>query len=206
MGALEREGKTAMLVGTENRLLGIIAVRDEIRLSSKAAITKLNELGIEKTVMLTGDNETTAEAIGVDIGVADVRSELMPEDKVEYIKRLQEQHGEVAMVGDGINDAPALAVATVGIAVSDTGTDTAMETADIVLMSGDLEKLPFAVRLSRKTLNVIKANITFSLAIKLFALLLVLPGWLTLWIAILADVGATIIVALNGLRLLRVKE
>lgn len=206
LGALEREGKTAMLVGTENRLLGIIAVRDEIRSSSKAAITKLNELGIEKTVMLTGDNETTAEAIGADIGVADVRSELMPEDKVECIKRLQEQHGEVAMVGDGINDAPALAAATVGIAVSDTGTDTAMETADIVLMSGDLEKLPFAVRLSRKTLNVIKANITFSLAIKLFALLLVLPGWLTLWIAILADVGATIIVALNGLRLLRVKE
>lgn len=156
--------------------------------------------------MLTGDHEQTAVAIGAEFGVTSIESELMPEDKVGYIKKLKKQYGNVAMIGDGVNDAPALATATVGIAISDTGTDTAMETADIVIMGDDLNKLPFAVKLSRKALTIIKANITFSIAIKLLALLLVIPGWLTLWIAILSDVGATILVALNGLRLLRIKE
>ena len=164
---LQQQGKTAMLLGTDKQILAVIAVADELRESSKAVIEKLHDLGIEHTIMLTGDN---------------------------------------AMVGDGINDAPALAASTVGIAMGGAGTDTALETADVALMGDDLQKLPFIVKLSRQTLRIIKQNITFSLGIKLLALLLVVPGWLTLWIAILADMGATILVTLNGLRLMKVKS
>lgn len=204
--SLQQQGKTAMLVGTETELLAIVAVADEVRPSSKEVIGKLHETGIAKTVMLTGDNERTAHAIGQAVGVADIQAELMPEDKLRFIKQLQEKHGHVAMVGDGVNDAPALAAATVGIAMGGAGTDTALETADIALMGDDLKKLPFTVKLSRKTLNIIKANIAFAIAIKLAALLLVVPGWLTLWIAILSDMGATVLVALNSMRLMGVKE
>ncbi|WP_346243798.1 heavy metal translocating P-type ATPase [Shouchella clausii] len=204
--SLQQQGKTAMLVGTETELLAIVAVADEVRRSSKEVIGKLHEAGIAKTVMLTGDNKQTAHAIGQAIGVADIQAELLPEDKLRYIKQLQAKHGNVAMVGDGVNDAPALAAATVGIAMGGAGTDTALETADIALMSDDLKKLPFTVKLSRKTLNIIKANIAFAIAIKLAALLLVVPGWLTLWIAILSDMGATLLVALNSMRLIGVKE
>ncbi|PTL24419.1 heavy metal translocating P-type ATPase [Shouchella clausii] len=204
--SLQQQGKTAMLVGTETELLAIVAVADEVRPSSKEVIRKLHEAGIAKTVMLTGDNKQTAHAIGQAVGVADIQAELMPEDKLRFIKQWQENHGHVAMVGDGVNDAPALAAATVGIAMGGAGTDTALETADIALMGDDLKKLPFTVKLSRKTLNIIKANIAFAIAIKLAALLLVVPGWLTLWIAILSDMGATLLVALNSMRLIGVKE
>lgn len=203
---LQNQGKTAMIIGTEKEILGVIAVADEVRESSKEIIQKLHQLGIKKTIMLTGDNKGTANAIGGQVGVSDIEAELMPQDKLDFIKQLRSEYGNVAMVGDGVNDAPALAASTVGIAMGGAGTDTALETADVALMGDDLRKLPFTVKLSRKTLNIIKANITFAIAIKFIALLLVIPGWLTLWIAILSDMGATLLVALNGLRLMRVKE
>ncbi|MFE7064169.1 heavy metal translocating P-type ATPase [Sutcliffiella sp. NPDC057660] len=203
---LQNQGKTAMIIGTEKEILGVIAVADEVRESSKEIIQKLHQLGIKKTIMLTGDNKGTANAIGGQVGVSDIEAELMPQDKLDFIKQLRSEYGNVAMVGDGVNDAPALAASTVGIAMGGAGTDTALETADVALMGDDLRKLPFTVKLSRKTLNIIKANITFAIVIKFIALLLVIPGWLTLWIAILSDMGATLLVALNGLRLMRVKE
>lgn len=203
---LQNQGKTAMVVGTEKEILAVIAVADEVRESSKDVIQKLHQLGIKKTIMLTGDNQGTANAIGGHVGVSDIQAELMPEDKLNYIKQLRSEYGNVAMVGDGVNDAPALAASTVGIAMGGAGTDTALETADVALMGDDLRKLPFTVKLSRKSLNIIKANITFAIAIKFIALLLVIPGWLTLWIAILSDMGATLLVALNSMRLMRVKE
>jgi Cd2+/Zn2+-exporting ATPase len=204
--ALQNQGKTAMVFGTEKEILAVIAVADEVRESSKEVIQKLHQLGIKNTIMLTGDNKATANAIGNHVGVKEVQAELMPQDKLDYIKQLRSEYNNVAMIGDGVNDAPALAASTVGIAMGGAGTDTALETADVALMGDDLTKLPFTVKLSRKALNIIKSNITFAIAIKLIALLLVIPGWLTLWIAIISDMGATLLVALNGLRLMRVKE
>lgn len=206
VSTLQNQGKTAMIIGTEKEILGVIAVADEVRESSKEIIQKLHQLGIKKTIMLTGDNKGTANAIGKEVGVSDIEADLMPQDKLDFIKQLKSEYGNVAMVGDGVNDAPALAASTVGIAMGGAGTDTALETADVALMGDDLRKLPFTIKLSRKSLNIIKANITFAIAIKFIALLLVIPGWLTLWIAILSDMGATLLVALNGLRLMRVKE
>ncbi|WP_127507788.1 heavy metal translocating P-type ATPase [Paenibacillus humicus] len=203
--ALQKQGKTVMVLGTEQQVLALIAVADEVRDSSKDVIKQLHEIGIKKTIMLTGDNQATAEAIGSRLNVTDVKADLMPQDKLDYIKQLRKDYGNVAMIGDGVNDAPALAASTVGIAMGGAGTDTALETADIALMADDLGKLPYTIRLSRKTLAIIKQNITFSLGIKLVALALIVPGWLTLWMAIFADMGATLIVTLNSLRLLRVK-
>ncbi|SFE52535.1 Cd2+/Zn2+-exporting ATPase [Enterococcus casseliflavus] len=202
----QQEGKTAMLFGTKEEVLAVIAVADEVRASSKTVISKLHDLGIKHTIMLTGDNATTAQSIGKQVGVTDIKGDLMPEEKLDYIKSLKQTYGKVAMIGDGVNDAPALAASTVGIAMGGAGTDTALETADVALMGDDLQKLPFIVKLSRQTLIVIKQNITFSLVIKLIALLLVIPGWLTLWIAILADMGATLLVTFNGLRLMKIKS
>ncbi|MED4955336.1 heavy metal translocating P-type ATPase [Paenibacillus macerans] len=203
---LQNQGKTAMVVGIDQEILAVIAVADEVRESSKDVIQRLHQLGIKKTIMLTGDNAGTATAIGGHVGVSDVQAELLPQDKLDFIKQLRSDYDNVAMVGDGVNDAPALAASTVGIAMGGAGTDTALETADVALMGDDLRKLPFVIKLSRNALRIIKQNITFALAIKLIALLLVVPGWLTLWIAILSDMGATLLVALNGLRLMRVKE
>jgi Cd2+/Zn2+-exporting ATPase len=203
---LQKQGKTVMLLGTEKEILALISVADQVRESSLDVIKKLHELGIKKTVMLTGDNRSTGEAIGGHIGIKEVKAELLPQHKLEAIKQLQRDYGSVAMIGDGVNDAPALATATVGVAMGGAGTDTALETADIVLMGDDLSKLPYTIKLSRKALKIIKQNITFSLGIKLVALFLIIPGWLTLWMAIFADMGATIIVILNSLRLIKVRE
>ncbi|MDS9472147.1 heavy metal translocating P-type ATPase [Sporosarcina pasteurii] len=204
--SLQREGKSVMAIMTENVYAGLVAVADPIREESKALLQRLKDIGIRHTVMLTGDHEQTGQAIGKALNMSDVRAGLMPEDKLKVVQQLQEQYGRVAMVGDGINDAPALAEATVGIAMGGAGTDAALETADIALMADDLTKLPYTIKLSRKTLRIIKENIMFALGLKIIALLLIIPGWLTLWIAIFADMGATILVVLNSLRLIRIEK
>ncbi len=206
INTLQSQGKTVMVLGTADEAIGLIAVADQLRTSSRSIIQKLSQLGIEKTIMLTGDNQTTANAIHGQLGLSETKAGLLPANKLEEIKSLQAQYRNVAMVGDGINDAPALASATVGIAMGGAGTDTALETADIALMADDLEKLPYTISLSRKALHVIKQNISFAFALKIIALLLVIPGWLTLWIAIIADVGATVLVVLNSMRLINVED
>lgn len=203
--ALQSAGKTVMLLGSSDEVKGYIAVADQLRENSSSIIQKLYDLGIEKTVMLTGDNKLAADAIGKQLSLSDVESDLMPEDKLDTIKSLRKTFGKVAMVGDGVNDAPALASSTVGIAMGGAGTDTALETADIALMGDDLNKLPYTIGLSRKTLTIILQNVSFALGLKLIALLLIIPGWLTLWMAIFADMGATLIVVLNSLRLVKSK-
>ena len=202
---LHSEGKTAVILAGGSELLGLIALADKLRPDSRQAVEKLNNLGMT-TVMLTGDNCATAVAIAHEAGINEFKAELLPENKVAAVKDLLELQGKVAMVGDGINDAPALATATLGIAMGAVGTDTALETADIALMADDLSGLPFLIRLSKACLKVIKQNVWFSVLIKLIAILLVFPGWLNLWLAILADMGTTILVTLNGIRLHRVKS
>lgn len=203
---LQTQGKTVMLVGTGEHIIGLIAVADQVRDSSKRVLQQLESIGIRKTIMLTGDNKATGQAIGKLVGINEVKAELLPQEKLEAIKSLRGQYGKVAMVGDGVNDAPALAAATVGIAMGGAGTDTALETADIALMADDLEKLPYTIKLSRKALAIIKQNILLALGLKILALLLIIPGLLTLWMAILADMGATLIVIINSLRLLKVRK
>lgn len=199
---LQSQGKTAMIVASGEHALGVIAVADRLRDETRAAVAALKRNGIAHTIMITGDNRPTAAAIAAQAGVDEYYAELLPEDKVDQVKRLLERYGQVAMVGDGVNDAPALATATVGIAMGGAGSDTALETADVALMADDLTKLPFTMALSRRSLWIIKQNIAFSLAIKFIAVALVFPGWLTLWLAILSDMGASLLVTLNGMRLL----
>lgn len=200
---MAKKGQSIIMAATKQELLGIISIADSIREESKQVIGLLNKLGINQTIMLTGDSQLTANAIASEIGITNVRANLMPDQKLTAIKELQKNFGKVAMLGDGVNDAPALAAANVGIAMGGAGTDVALETADIALMGDDLSKLPSTIRLSHKTLTIIKQNITFAFGLKLVALLLVVPGWLTLWIAIFADIGATLIVVLNSLRLMK---
>ena len=200
---LQAQGKTVVAAVSDNQLIGIIGIADQLREESKQVLKKLRALKVKHTVMLTGDAKPTAEAIATSLGMSDVRAGLLPAEKLTAIKELRTKYGAVAMVGDGVNDAPALASANVGIAMGGAGTDTALETADIALMGDDLTKLPYTIGLSRRTLRIIKENITFALALKLIALLLVIPGWLTLWIAIFADMGATLLVVFNSLRLIK---
>jgi len=203
---LQRAGKSVMAVAVDNLYCGLLAVADPVRKESRDVLLKLKEIGMDHMVMLTGDHPETAAAIAGELGMTDVRGGLMPDDKLTAIKSLSEKYGRVAMVGDGINDAPALAAASVGIAMGGAGTDAALETADIALMADDLEKLPYTIKLSRKTLRIIKENIMFALGLKVLALLLIIPGWLTLWIAIFADMGATLLVVINSLRLMRIQK
>jgi Cd2+/Zn2+-exporting ATPase len=200
--AAEANGQTTMLVHDGDSIRGFIAVADQVRPSSVQAIARLREAGIERIIMLTGDNESTAQAIGAEVGVDEARANLLPEDKVNAVKALLDEYGQVAMVGDGVNDAPALAAATVGIAMGGAGTDQALETADIALMADDLRKLPFAIELSRRTRSIIRQNVALSLLIKAVFMALALPGLATLWMAVFADMGASLIVTLNGMRLM----
>ncbi len=205
LNTLQQEGNTLVLIGSGQKLLGLIAVADTIRETSVQAVRSLREVGIQRVVMLTGDNQGTAQKVAKLTGVDDVYAELLPEDKSNAIEQVKKSGLTVAMVGDGINDAPALATADVGVAMGGAGTDTAMETADIVLMADSLEKLPHTIRLSRMALQVIKQNIWFSILIKLLAFALLFPGWLQLWMAVISDTGASLIVVLNSMRLLRMR-
>ncbi|RLN01363.1 cation-translocating P-type ATPase [Haloarcula sp. Atlit-7R] len=203
---LQAEGKTVVIVGTEDEIEGIIAVADEVRPEARAAIARLRDLGVERTVMLTGDNERTAGAIAREVGVDEYQAELLPDEKVAAIEDLVEEHDGVAMVGDGINDAPALASATVGVAMGAAGTDTALETADIALMSDDLSKLPYLYELANDANGVIRQNIWASLAVKAGLAVAVPFGLVPIWAAVLAgDAGMTTAVTGNAMRLSRVR-
>ncbi|MDR1605725.1 MAG: cation-translocating P-type ATPase [Streptococcaceae bacterium] len=201
----EATGHTVIFVGRQTEVMGIFLVKDTLRQSSLEAIKRLKTLGIQQLVMLTGDNHQVAANIAKQVGVTDFVAEMMPEDKAAYIAQLG-QTAEVAMVGDGINDAPALATSDLGIAMGGIGTDTAMETADIVLMADNLNKLPFVFRLSRASNRVIKWNIALALSVKLAALFAIFAGILPIWLAVLSDTGMAVLVTLNALRLLRVKD
>lgn len=201
-----RAGKTSVLLSDERQPLGVIAIADRVRPEARNSIAALRESGIRRIVMLTGDNAGTARAVAEQLGIDEYHAELLPDDKVRIVRELEASGERVAFVGDGVNDAPALATATVGLAMGAAGTDVALETADIALMGDDLSRLPFALRLSRRTLAIIKQNIWFSIAIKGVFLILALVGWATLWMAVASDMGASLLVIANGLRALRVRD
>ena len=199
----EQEGFTVIIIASSSMIHGLITIADPLRSNIKQIIQQLNGTHIKNTIMLTGDNKSTAQKIAQLSGIKEVYAELMPGDKLAAIKDLQNKGYRVAMIGDGINDAPALAQSDVGIAMGGIGSDTAMETADVVLMSDDINQLTRTISISKKAKNIIKQNIYFSIIIKLIAFILVFPGLLTLWLAVLSDTGAAILVILNSLRLLR---
>ncbi|ELY89776.1 heavy metal translocating P-type ATPase [Natrinema altunense] len=202
LAALEREGKTVVLVGTETSLLGAIAIADEVRPASRWAVERLHDLGVERVVMLTGDNEGTARAIAEQVGVDEYRAELLPDEKVTAVEELQAASGEVAMVGDGINDAPALATAEVGIAMGAAGTDTALETADIALMGDDIGKLPYLYDLSHTANGVIRQNVWASLGVKALLAIGVPLGLVSVALAVVVgDMGMSLGVTGNAMRL-----
>jgi Cd2+/Zn2+-exporting ATPase len=200
---LESEGQTAVLVGREGQALGAVSVADRPREDARRALAGLKRAGVRRTLMLTGDNRATARAVAAALGVDEVRAELLPKDKVEAVRELAARHGGVAMVGDGVNDAPALAAATVGIAMGAAGSDAALETADVALMSDELARLPAAVRLSRRVGGIVRQNILFALLVKAVFIALTPLGFTSLWLAVAADMGASLLVIFNGLRALR---
>jgi len=200
---LERAGKTTVILGTDTQAIGIIAIADQMREEVPEVLQSLKTVKVRKLVMLTGDNLGTAEAIAGRLGIDEYLADLLPEDKVEQVRQLTGRYDTVAMVGDGVNDAPALAAASIGIAMGAAGTDQALETADVALMGDELSQLPFAVRLGQRAVQTIKQNISLSLAIKALFLALAIPGYATLWMAVGADMGASLLVVFNGLRLLR---
>ena len=203
INSYEQEGYTLIILASSDMIYGLITVEDPLRLNINQTIKQLNNSNIKNTVMLTGDNKGTAHKIAKLAGIKEVYAELMPEDKLSAIKDLQSKGYRVGMIGDGINDAPALVQSEVGIAMGGIGSDTAMETADVVLMSDDINQLTRTISISNKAKNIIKQNIYFAIIIKLIAFVLVFPGLLTLWLAVLSDTGAAILVILNSLRLLK---
>jgi Cd2+/Zn2+-exporting ATPase len=203
LDTLAASGRTAVLVARQGRPLGIIALADRTRESARDAVDLLRQQGVSHVVMLTGDNRASAQALAQDVGIDETYAELLPHDKVAIVRKLKHTYGTVAMVGDGVNDAPALAVADVGIAMAAAGTDAALETADIALMADELLKIPFAIRLGRSTLRNIRMNVTLSLGLKAAFLALAVVGAATLWMAVVGDMGAWLLVIANGLRLLR---
>lgn len=203
---LEEKGYVVIILGSEDEVLGIIALTDKPRTNITRILQNLKDQGIEQLTLLTGDSTKSAELVAKATGVDSFYSELLPEDKVEVIEELRKKYGYVAMVGDGINDAPALASATVGIAMAAIGSDIAIEAADIALMTDDMGKLSWLLRHSKRALCIIKQNVIFSLIIKLLFMTLALLGKASLWMAIASDTGASLLVIFNGLRLLSFKE
>ncbi|WP_110970296.1 heavy metal translocating P-type ATPase [Pseudomonas huaxiensis] len=202
LDALERQGKTVVLLLDSSGPLALFAVADTVKQSSREAIAELHELGI-RTVMLTGDNPHTADAIAAQVGIDEARGNLLPADKLAAIEELYGKGHRVGMVGDGINDAPALARAEIGFAMAAAGTDTAIETADVALMDDDLRKIPAFVRLSRQSAAILVQNIVLALGIKAIFLAITFAGMATMWMAVFADMGVSLLVVFNGLRLLR---
>ncbi|HJV02046.1 MAG TPA: heavy metal translocating P-type ATPase [Burkholderiaceae bacterium] len=202
LAALERDGKSVVVLCSATAALLVVAVADTVRATSAEAVRQLHALGV-RVVMLSGDNEDTARAVGARLGIADVRAGLLPDDKLRIVAALAGEHGAVGMVGDGVNDAPALAKAAIGFAMGAAGTDTAMETANVALMDDDLRKVAYFMRLSARTHVILVQNIVLALAIKAVFLVLAVGGYSTLWMAVFADMGVSLMVVLNGLRLLR---
>jgi Cd2+/Zn2+-exporting ATPase len=196
-------GCSTVMVARGAETVGLIGVADETRASARAVVDMLREHGIAHVVLLTGDHEASAKTLASGLGITEYRAALLPEDKVAAVEELKRRYGALAMVGDGVNDAPALASADVGIAMGVAGTDAALETADVALMADELAKIPFAIRLSRAASRNIRMNIAFSLVLKGAFLVMAFAGVATLWMAVVADMGASLIVIGNALRLLR---
>jgi Cd2+/Zn2+-exporting ATPase len=209
LGELEAQAMSVVIVGhkphegCQGEVLGILAVADTVRPNAAEAIKALHAAGVEKVVMLSGDNQRTVDAISKQVGIDEARGDLLPDQKIERVRELLVQHKHVGMIGDGVNDAPAMATASIGIAMGGAGTDTAIETADIALMQDDLSKVAEAIQLGRRTVRIIQVNIAFALGVKALFLVLALAGHTSLWLAILADTGATLVVIANALRLLQ---
>lgn len=203
LSRLQSEGKTVVLIGDERSAWGMIAIRDNLRENAKKAIAELHAAGVEKVVMLTGDNERTARAIAREAGIDEVHADLKPDDKARLVRELTQRIGHVAMVGDGVNDAPALAEATVGIAMGAAGTDVALETADVALMADDLEKLVYALRLAKRNQKIVRQNIALSAVVIGVLVIGAVTGAFTLPIAVLGHEISEFIVIGNGLRMLR---
>jgi Cd2+/Zn2+-exporting ATPase len=199
-------GGTAVLVGHAGAAVGVIGLADRVRRDSRQAVAEIRRQGVGRVVLLSGDGRQNVATTMSQSGVDEAHAELLPADKAAAIDRLRAAYGPVAMVGDGINDAPALAAADVGIAMGAAGTDLAIETADVALMSDDLMKVPYAIRLGRATLSNIRVNVAIALGLKLVFVVLAAGGLATLWMAIAADTGASLLVTANGLRLLKLRQ
>ena len=203
---IEGAGSTLVAVGDDTGVTGILELRDRIRPDAKGIVAQLHAQGVKTIVMLTGDNERTARAVAAEVGIDEVRAELLPEDKVTAIEELVETHDMVAMIGDGVNDAPAMARAHYAIAMGAVGSDAAIETADIALMTDDLGKVPWLIGHSRRTMSIIHQNIGISLATKGVFVVATAFGLASMWGAIAADVGVSLLVVANALRLLNGQE
>lgn len=204
--SLEDAGHSVIAIGNETQVCGLISVADQVRADAHTITHSIKGAGVHKIVMLTGDNECSAQGVARVTGVDEFQAELLPEDKVKAVESLVREYKYAAMVGDGVNDAPAMAASTVGVAMGAMGTDVAIETADIALMSDDLSKIPWLIRHSHRTLRIIKQNIIFALGLKFIFICLALLNMSTLWMAIIADTGASLIVIFNGLRLLKIEQ
>ena len=204
--SLQQSGKTLFWVAENKKAIGLIALADTLRQEAASTMKALKKIGVEHTIMLTGDNVRSASAIAAEVGLTEFRADLMPEDKLTVIRDLVKEYGQVAMIGDGVNDAPALANATVGIAMGGAGTDVALETADVALMGDDLSKLPFAVGLGRATRAIIIQNLFISLGVIALLIITSLTGIVSIGIAVIFHEGSTLVVVANALRLLGYKQ